>query len=88
MKLSLASKKDMDALMKIEISALRHLSGVHPAFPKHEGSGIVDGYRYAVMELLGQSLADIQESMPSGKLSISSTVRVGIQLLDVNEHLL
>ncbi|CAD5210979.1 unnamed protein product [Bursaphelenchus xylophilus] len=85
MKLSLTAKKDMDKLMIIEVSVLRKLSGQSIYFPKYEDTGHVKGYRFVVMELLGPSLSDLQDSMPGEKFSLSTIVRVGIQMLNAIE---
>ncbi|KAI6224963.1 CK1 protein kinase [Aphelenchoides besseyi] len=84
MKLSLTKNDAMDQLAKFEISLLRKLSAESPCFPAFHATGMVRGYRYVVMDLLGSSLADLQMLMPGERFTLSTTIRVGLQIIDVN----
>ncbi|CAL2031586.1 unnamed protein product [Caenorhabditis brenneri] len=39
-------------------------------------------YNYIVMQMLGKNLGDIRKLMPSKRISITSTVRIGIQIVE------
>ncbi|KAI6206627.1 CK1 protein kinase [Aphelenchoides besseyi] len=85
MKLSLTKNDAMDQLAKFEISLLRKLSAESPCFPAFHATGMVRGYRYVVMDLLGSSLADLQMLMPGERFTLSTTIRVGLQIIDAIE---
>ncbi|KAI6180812.1 CK1 protein kinase [Aphelenchoides besseyi] len=85
MKLSLTKNDAMDQLAKFEISLLRKLSAESSCFPAFHATGMVRGYRYVVMDLLGPSLADLQMLMPGERFSLSTTIRVGLQIIDAVE---
>jgi len=85
MKLALMKDAGMDQLVKMEIGLLRRLSKQSVCFPKFHSSGIIEGYRYLVMDLLGPSLADVQSYMQDERFSISTTIRTGLQLIDAIE---
>lgn len=74
----------MDQLVKMEIGLLRKLSKLSPHFPHFRSSGTVDGLRYVVMDLLGLSLAEIQLCLPHERFTISTALRVGLQLVNVS----
>lgn len=88
MKLSLSSRSDVDSLMKIEIkvlAAVRRVRRRHRRyFPRFYEAGMARGYRYAVMEMLGPSLSDLQERLEGERMTLPTTLRVGIQLVTVS----
>ncbi|CAD5207671.1 unnamed protein product [Bursaphelenchus okinawaensis] len=82
MKVNLKADKESDRIMSIEVTVLRTLSSNKKYFPQYLESGYVKGYKYVVMELLGPSLSDLQEKQSSEKFSMSTVVRIGIQLFE------
>lgn len=84
MKLALTKDEDTVQLVKMEIGLLCKLSTQSSCFPKFHSTGEIEGYRYFVMDLLGPSLSDIQLSMPDEKFTIGTTLRIGLQLVDVS----
>ncbi|CAD5206011.1 unnamed protein product [Bursaphelenchus okinawaensis] len=68
------------AVLKLEVAILSRLKG-----KKHFADMIYAGkrekYSYMVMTLFGPSLSHIMKKKVKGPLSVSSTIRVGIQLL-------
>jgi hypothetical protein len=84
MKLSLTKNAGTDQLVKMEVNLLCRLSKLSPGFPKFYHSGVIDGFRYIVMDLLGNSLAEVQLNMPEERFSIKTTIRIGLQLIDVS----
>ncbi|MEQ2206147.1 hypothetical protein XENOCAPTIV_024251, partial [Xenoophorus captivus] len=51
------------------------------------GCGRNDRFNYVVMELQGRNLADLRRSMPRGTFSISTTLRLGRQILEAIESI-
>ncbi|CAD5208683.1 unnamed protein product [Bursaphelenchus xylophilus] len=68
------------AVLKLEVAILRRLQG-RKHFAELIQSGKRERYSYMVMTLFGPSLSYVLKKKVKGDLSISSTVRIGIQLL-------
>lgn len=77
----------MDQLVKMEVGLLRRLSNISKGFPDYISSGTIDGFFYIVMELLGPSLADLLLFMSDEKFSISTAIRIGLQIIDAIEKM-
>lgn len=75
------STKQAKQVLKMEVAVLKRLQG--KAHVCHFiGCGRNELFNYVVMTLQGRNLADIRRSMKRGCFSISSTMRIGIQILD------
>jgi serine/threonine protein kinase len=66
--------------LDLEQAVLEDVQG-SPFFPKFYASGVLDDLRYIVMEALGPSVSDVLDEMPSARFSLSTALRVGIQML-------
>lgn len=54
--------------------------------PRFIDSGETDRYLYYVMELLGPSLSTVRKELSSQKFTLSTTLRVGIKMLRIIQH--
>jgi serine/threonine protein kinase len=52
-----------------------------PYFPKYVASGHTLLFRYMVMECLGPSLSDVRRALPLRRFSLSTSLRLGIEML-------
>jgi serine/threonine protein kinase len=52
-----------------------------PYFPRYVDSGHTLLFRYMVMECLGPSLSDVRRALPSRCFSLSTSLRLGIEML-------
>lgn len=55
--------------------------------PRYFDSGSTDKYLYIVMELLGPSLSDTRRELKHRKFSLSTTLRLGIKMLRIIQHI-
>lgn len=70
------------ASIEIEAEILQMLKKKASYFPKYiNGGETKHNYRYVVMELLGPSLTTIRKKLSSQKFSISTTLRLGIEMI-------
>ena len=75
------STKQTKQVLKMEVAVLKRLQG-KPHVCHFIGCGRNELFNYVVMTLQGRNLADIRRSMKRGCFSISTTMRIGIQVLD------
>ncbi|KAH0790506.1 CK1 family protein kinase [Histomonas meleagridis] len=64
----------------IEYSILRQIQG-SLYFPKLYSHGTFGQNNYIVMELLGPSLSRVKAFLPNGKFSVSTTIRLGMEMV-------
>ncbi|EAY09252.1 CK1 family protein kinase [Trichomonas vaginalis G3] len=67
-------------ILELEASVLKRLSPC-PYFPKFRIFGRTSTYSWLVMELLGPSLSTVVKRLPSGRLSMSTGLRVANSIL-------
>eukprot|EP01107_Rhizomastix_libera_P003843 TRINITY_DN1659_c0_g1_i1.p1 TRINITY_DN1659_c0_g1~~TRINITY_DN1659_c0_g1_i1.p1 ORF type:complete len:344 (-),score=58.16 TRINITY_DN1659_c0_g1_i1:45-1076(-) len=67
--------------LQSEVAALRYLQGV-PFVCEYISCGRFESLNYAVLQLLGENLADIRKRQPGQKFSLISSVRMMIQSLE------
>lgn len=77
----LDSKKQV---LKLEVAVLKKLQDC-PYVCRFLTCGRFDEYNYMVMELLGENLSELRRRQPGGFFSISTTFRIGIQMLKAIE---
>ena len=65
--------------LKRELDIIRHLHSKY--FPEFVCYGETSKYRYLVMELLGPSFSGLRRILPNHKFSMSTVLRVGIEML-------
>jgi len=68
-------------VLKIEVAVLRKLQGC-PSIANLITCGRFNNYNFMVMELLGPNLSEYRRQSPTGKFSIVTTMRLGIQMLE------
>ena len=68
-----------------EVYLMSHLYG--PRIPYVKSFGNLGSYNILVMEVLGKSLEDIKEVLPSKKMSISCVCKLSYQMLQILEHI-
>ncbi|CAJ0586342.1 unnamed protein product, partial [Mesorhabditis spiculigera] len=74
------SSKATKQVLKMEVAVLRRLQGKKHAC-KFYGCGRNDKFNYLVMSLQGKNLADLRREAPKQCFSLSTAVRVAIQIL-------
>uniref|UniRef100_A0A0N4UCP2 Protein kinase domain-containing protein n=1 Tax=Dracunculus medinensis TaxID=318479 RepID=A0A0N4UCP2_DRAME len=75
------SSKATKQVLKMEVAVLRRLQGKRHAC-KFYGCGRNDKFNYLVMSLQGKNLADLRRESPKQSFSLSTTIRLGIQILN------
>ncbi|KAI4804850.1 hypothetical protein KUCAC02_026462 [Chaenocephalus aceratus] len=70
----------------MEVAVLKKLQGKDHVC-RFVGCGRNDRFNYVVMELQGRNLADLRRSMTRGTFSISTTLRLGRQILEAIESI-
>ena len=65
----------------MEVAVLRRLQGVKQAC-KFLGCGRTDKVNFMAMSLLGPNLSELRKKQPQQRFSISTTMRLGIQILN------
>jgi tau tubulin kinase len=87
-------------VLKLEVIALKKLQGIVQKFNyltfffkacpyvvRYIHSGRQDDFNFLVMERLGENLADLRKRTPryNGSFSMSTTIRLGIHMMDALE---
>ncbi|KAJ8366125.1 hypothetical protein SKAU_G00149560 [Synaphobranchus kaupii] len=67
-------------VLKMEVAVLKKLQGKNHVC-KFIGCGRNEKFNYVVMQLQGRNLADLRRSQPRGTFSMSTTLRLGKQIL-------
>ncbi|VDK23554.1 unnamed protein product [Anisakis simplex] len=74
------SSKATKQVLKMEVAVLRRLQGKRHAC-KFYGCGRNEKFNYLVMSLQGKNLADLRRESPRQCFSLSTAIRIGIQIL-------
>ncbi|PAA46942.1 hypothetical protein BOX15_Mlig022436g3 [Macrostomum lignano] len=82
--LKLESAKQAKQVLKMEVAVLKKLQGKDHVC-RFLGCGRNDRFNYVVMELQGKNLAELRRSQPRGSFTVSTTVRLGRQILEAIE---
>nr|CRZ22043.1 Bm5412 [Brugia malayi] len=75
------SSKATKQVLKMEVAVLRRLQGKRHAC-KFYGCGRNDKFNYLVMSLQGKNLADLRRESPKQSFSLSTAIRIGLQILN------
>jgi len=78
--LKLESSQTPKQVLKMEVAVLKKLQG-YDNVCNFIACGRNDVYNYVVMSLVGRNLADLRRSMPQGCFSLSTALRIAIQML-------
>ncbi|XP_061096074.1 tau-tubulin kinase 2 [Conger conger] len=84
--LKVESAQQPKQVLKMEVAVLKKLQGKDHVC-RFVGCGRNDRFNYVVMELQGRNLADLRRSMSRGIFSISTTLRLGRQILEAIESI-
>ncbi|KAL2098913.1 hypothetical protein ACEWY4_005393 [Coilia grayii] len=79
--LKVESAQQPKQVLKMEVAVLKKLQGKNHVC-RFVGCGRNDRFNYVVMELQGRNLADLRRSMSRGTFSVSTTLRLGRQMLE------
>lgn len=79
--LKVESAQQPKQVLKMEVAVLKKLQGKNHVC-KFIGCGRNDKFNYVVMQLQGRNLADLRRSQPRGTFTMSSTLRLGKQILE------
>ncbi|XP_076155295.1 tau-tubulin kinase 2 isoform X1 [Alosa pseudoharengus] len=84
--LKVESAQQPKQVLKMEVAVLKKLQGKNHVC-RFVGCGRNDRFNYVVMELQGRNLADLRRSMSRGTFSVSTTLRLGRQILEAIESI-
>ncbi|XP_048841157.1 LOW QUALITY PROTEIN: tau-tubulin kinase 2-like [Brienomyrus brachyistius] len=84
--LKVESAKQPKQVLKMEVAVLKKLQGKDHVC-RFVGCGRNDRFSYVVMELQGRNLADLRRSMARGTFTVSTTLRLGRQMLEAIESI-
>ncbi|XP_026196204.1 tau-tubulin kinase 2 isoform X2 [Anabas testudineus] len=84
--LKVESAQQPKQVLKMEVAVLKKLQGKDHVC-RFVGCGRNDRFNYVVMELQGRNLADLRRSMTRGTFSISTTLRLGRQIVEAIESI-
>lgn len=76
------SKKQV---LKLEVAVLKKLQSC-PYVVSFITCGRHNDYNYMVMELLGDNISELRRRQPSGRFSMLTTLKMGLQMLKAIEH--
>uniref|UniRef100_A0A8C2DWW9 non-specific serine/threonine protein kinase n=1 Tax=Cyprinus carpio TaxID=7962 RepID=A0A8C2DWW9_CYPCA len=79
--LKVESAQQPKQVLKMEVAVLKKLQGKNHVC-KFIGCGRNDKFNYVVMQLQERNLADLRRSQPRGTFSMSTTLRLGKQILE------
>uniref|UniRef100_A0A4W4DYE6 non-specific serine/threonine protein kinase n=1 Tax=Electrophorus electricus TaxID=8005 RepID=A0A4W4DYE6_ELEEL len=79
--LKVESAQQPKQVLKMEVAVLKKLQGKNHVC-KFIGCGRNEKFNYVVMQLQGRNLADLRRSQPRGTFSVSTTLRLGKQILE------
>ncbi|KAI5615856.1 tau-tubulin kinase 1 isoform X1, partial [Silurus asotus] len=82
--LKVESAQQPKQVLKMEVAVLKKLQGKNHVC-KFIGCGRNEKFNYVVMQLQGRNLADLRRSQPRGTFSMSTTLRLGKQILEAIE---
>ncbi|XP_067847222.1 tau-tubulin kinase 2 isoform X2 [Heptranchias perlo] len=84
--LKVESAQQPKQVLKMEVAVLKKLQGKDHVC-RFIGCGRNDRFNYVVMQLQGRNLADLRRSQSRGTFSISTTLRLGKQILEAIESI-
>ncbi|XP_070843387.1 tau-tubulin kinase 2b [Chaetodon trifascialis] len=84
--LKVESAQQSKQVLKMEVAVLKKLQGKDHVC-RFVGCGRNDRFNYVVMELQGRNLADLRRTMTRGTFSVSTTLRLGKQILEAIESI-
>ncbi|XP_062324250.1 tau-tubulin kinase 2b isoform X2 [Osmerus eperlanus] len=84
--LKVESAQQPKQVLKMEVAVLKKLQGKDHVC-RFVGCGRNDRFNYVVMELQGRNLADLRRTMTRGTFSVSTTLRLGRQMLEAIESI-
>ncbi|XP_029352365.1 tau-tubulin kinase 2b [Echeneis naucrates] len=84
--LKVESAQQPKQVLKMEVAVLKKLQGKDHVC-RFVGCGRNDRFNYVVMELQGRNLADLRRTMNRGTFSVSTTLRLGKQILEAIESI-
>ncbi len=70
------------AVLKMEVSVLKKLQHTS-CVCRYVHCGHFEDHNYLVMELLGENLSELRRRRPGGRFSLTTTVRLGIQMVRI-----
>ncbi|GAU97151.1 hypothetical protein RvY_08503 [Ramazzottius varieornatus] len=82
----LESVQQAKQVLKMEVAVLKKLQGKEHVC-RFIGCGRNKDFNYVVMSLQGKNLAELRRNQPKGTFSISTTLRVGVQILKGIENI-
>uniref|UniRef100_A0A0N5C3D1 Protein kinase domain-containing protein n=1 Tax=Strongyloides papillosus TaxID=174720 RepID=A0A0N5C3D1_STREA len=80
------SSKATKQVLKMEVAVLRRLQGKRHAC-KFYGCGRNDKFNYLVMSMQGKNLADLRRESPKQSFSVSTAIRLGLQILNAIQEI-
>lgn len=84
--LKVESARQPKQVLKMEVAVLKKLQGKEHVC-RFIGCGRNDRFNYVVMQLQGKNLAELRRAQPRGAFSLSTTLRLGIQILKAIESI-
>lgn len=84
--LKLESTKQAKQVLKMEVTVLRRLQGKDHVC-RFIGGGTTEHFNYVVMSLQGKNLAELRRAQPKQCFSLSTTLRLGVQILIGIQHI-
>uniref|UniRef100_T1HG67 Protein kinase domain-containing protein n=1 Tax=Rhodnius prolixus TaxID=13249 RepID=T1HG67_RHOPR len=78
--LKVESARQPKQVLKMEVAVLKKLQGREHVC-RFIGCGRNDRFNYVVMQLQGKNLAELRRAQPRGAFSLSTTLRLGLQIL-------
>ncbi|KAG7508096.1 tau-tubulin kinase 2-like [Solea senegalensis] len=84
--LKVESAQQPKQVLKMEVAVLKKLQGKDHVC-RFVGCGRNDRFNYVVMELQGRNLADLRRTMTRGTFTVSTTLRLGKQILEAIESI-
>ncbi|XP_024936854.1 tau-tubulin kinase homolog Asator isoform X2 [Cephus cinctus] len=84
--LKVESARQPKQVLKMEVAVLKKLQGKEHVC-RFIGCGRNDRFNYVVMQLQGKNLAELRRAQPRGAFSLSTTLRLGHQILKAIESI-
>nr|XP_022909902.1 tau-tubulin kinase homolog Asator-like isoform X1 [Onthophagus taurus] len=84
--LKVESARQPKQVLKMEVAVLKKLQGKEHVC-RFIGCGRNDRFNYVVMQLQGRNLAELRRAQPRAAFSLSTTLRLGLQILKAIESI-
>ncbi len=84
--LKVESARQPKQVLKMEVAVLKKLQG-REHICRFIGCGRNDRFNYVVMQLQGKNLAELRRAQPRASFSLSTTLRLGLQILKAIESI-